>query len=250
MKVPQKTTPHYHKKPDAPQKTVMLLQVTFALCQGEIYSEQASGKRINMHRAGIFFTIFVLGCTTPAASPDSKKDDSIPPASSPTSKPMRLGEPTPQQAIITAKVWLSELRAKNTERITVQTGYPFYSNGLMPANNESCKGKDRAENKEAFAQTISCIFQNDILRENIPANLEARSVFEIKRTTLESAFKDEKELTSIHEKKKELTADCCRAYVQATFPGDKANVHFLIAIEWIKGDIRVVGVLSEVDPIE
>jgi hypothetical protein len=198
--------------------------------------------------------LLALSCATTKPTP---KEDA-PPASGQAAsltleKPKLIGDPTPGQALIAVREWLAVLRGTDAKRLAPLTGYPFYSHGLLPTEGpdaEACRAKARAATSEAFLGTAECMMKYAAIRDNIPANLLVNSVFEIKVVTLEAAFKDQKELTEIWSRKKELEATCCRAFLQAYFPGDKANAYLLFAVDWINGDVRVVSVLAELDPIE
>jgi hypothetical protein len=198
--------------------------------------------------------VLALNCTTTQPAKDAPQAQPQTQATSLTlEKPKMVFDPNPTQTIVTAKNWLGELRGTDTKRLSKITGFPFYSYGLVPkegTDKEACGTKEVAPTKEAFAETAACFVKNSDIRGNIPANLYVRSVFELKIVTLENAFADQPELKEILSHKKELEGKCCRTYVQGYFPGDKLNAYVLLAVEWKDGDVRVVGALSETDPIE
>lgn len=193
-----------------------------------------------------------MSCTTTKPTP-KKETPSSQAASLTVEKPPLIADPTPGQALIAAREWLGALRGTDAKKLSELTGYPFVGHGFMlseGADAEACRTKESAATKEAFLETAACMMKNPLLRGNLPANLSVNSVFEIKLVTLEKAFEEQKELKEIWAHKKELEGKCCRAFVQAYFPGDKQNAYLLLAVDWIKGDIRVVSALAELDPIE
>jgi hypothetical protein len=200
--------------------------------------------------------LVVAGLMAASCTTKPTIDKETPPnqaASSTTEKPKPSADPTPNQAVIAAREWLGQLRGTDAKRLSRLTGYPFLSHGFMPKDGpdaEACRAKERAATQEAFLETAACMMKNSAIRENLPPNLLVHSTFELKLVTLETAFKDQKELTEIWSRKKEMEAPCCRAFVQAHFPGDKANAYLLLAVDWINGDIKVVSALAEIDPIE
>jgi hypothetical protein len=197
--------------------------------------------------------LLVMSCTTTKSPPQKDTPTPDQATSLSTDKAKLIRDPTPGQAIIAAREWLKELRGTDAARLSSLTGYPFVSHGFMSSNGpdaEGCRTKEGAATKEAFLETAACMMKNPLIRDNLPTNLEVNSTFKIEFVTLEKAFEEQKELKEIWARKKELEGACCRAFVQAYFPGDKQNAYLLLAIEWIKGDIRVVSALAELDPIE